>query len=119
MEVGQQLRRGSVLAIAATLAWVWLVPVAGSTHDKTPPQTRINSGPGPRTTDTTPTFAFTSNEEPVSFVCKLDGGRFRPCATPKTLKRLRGKHGFYVKAIDSSENVDRTAAAYVFKVVRK
>ena len=104
------------LAAAGSLA----VPAAVlSGHDKTPPQTFFNSGPGSRTTDATPRFTFSSNEKKSRFVCKLDGKRFSPCSSPKTLKPLsRGRHGFYVRAIDPSANKDPTAAAYTFKVVR-
>jgi hypothetical protein len=119
MEVGQQLRRGGALGAAVVLAFVSLVPVADSTHDKIPPKTRFTSGPGARTTDMTPTFGFAANEKRARFVCKLDGGRFKPCADPKTVRLRRpGRHGFYVKAIDGSGNVDRTAAAYTFRVKR-
>jgi hypothetical protein len=92
---------------------------AFSGHDKTPPQTSITSGPGKRTTDTTPRFAFAANEKKSRFVCKRDGKSFSPCDSPKTLKRLSyGRHGFYVRAIDPFANRDPTAAAYTFKVVR-
>ena len=88
-------------------------------HDKTPPQTFINSGPGSRTTDKTPRFTFSSNEKKARFVCKRDGKGFSPCSSPKTLKPLSyGRHGFYVRAIDPFANKDATAAAYAFKVVR-
>ncbi len=90
-----------------------------SGHDKTPPQTSITSGPGKRTTDTTPRFTFASNEKKSRFVCKRDGKGFSPCDSPKTLKALSyGRHGFYVRAIDPFANKDPTAAAYTFKVVR-
>ncbi len=108
--------RIGVLALA--LAGSVAVP-AWTGHDKTPPQTRIDSGPGSRTTDKTPRFTFSSNEKKSRFVCKRDGKGFSPCESPKTLKPLSyGRHGFYVRAIDAFANKDPTAAAYVFKVVR-
>ena len=104
---------GSLVTLAALAAPVW------SGHDKTPPQTFINSGPGSRTTDTTPRFTFSSNEKKSRFVCKRDGKGFSPCDSPKRLKALSyGRHGFYVRAIDPFANKDPTAAAYTFKVVR-
>ncbi len=107
------------LFAAGALVLVTLASPATAGHDRTPPQTAFTGGPGARTTDRTPTFRFASSEGKSSFVCKRDGKRFKPCRSPKTLKPLtRGRHGFYVKAIDPFGNIDPTAAAYVFKVVR-
>jgi hypothetical protein len=113
-------RRGGFAALAlAAIAMAGLAAPANSGHDRTPPQTAFSGGPGARTTDTTPKFRFFANEQNSSFVCKRDGKRFKPCRSPKTLKPLTyGRHGFYVKAIDPFGNVDATAAAYVFKVVK-
>ena len=112
----------AVLAGACLAAFgaVSLPPVAQTGHDNTPPQTRITQGPGARTADRTPTFAFSANEANARFLCKLDGSPFSACTSPKTLGKLRrGRHGFYVKALDPFSNVDATAAAYSFKVVKK
>ncbi len=104
---------------ASCLAVAWLAPQARSGHDHTPPQTYITAGPPVRTTDRTPSFGFAASEQPSRFVCKLDARPFKPCASPKTLRRLdRGRHGFYVKAIDAFSNKDATAVAYRFKVVK-
>ena len=92
----------------------------GAGHDNTPPQTFIDGGPKARTPDRTPTFSFSANEAQSRFLCKLDGSGFSPCTSPKTYGKLsRGRHGFYVKALDPFSNVDATAAAYSFKVVKK
>lgn len=115
--------------VALALAALGLAAVPGMlldpdpaipTHDTIPPVTSITSGPGARTTDTTPRFRFSSNEKNSRFVCKRDGKRFSVCSSPKTLKPLAyGRHGFYVRAIDPFGNRDATAAAYTFKVVRQ
>ena len=79
-----------------------------------------HGGPKARTADRTPTFSFSANEAKARFLCKLDGSGFSPCTSPKTFGKLsRGRHGFYVKALDPFSNVDATAAAYSFKVVKK
>ena len=109
-----------MMVLALALVGSVAVPaIVLSGHDKTPPRTRIDSGPGSRTTDKTPRFTFSSNEKNSRFVCKRDGKGFSPCDSPKTLKPLAyGRHGFYVRAIDAYANKDATAAAYTFKVVR-
>lgn len=118
--------KGNPLMVAA-LGWLavtcvaagWLAPQARSGHDQTPPQTYITAGPPVRTTDRTPSFSFAASEQAARFVCKLDARPFKPCTSPKTLRRLaRGRHGFYVKAIDAFSNKDATADAYRFKVVK-
>ena len=114
------MRRGGTIVLAVALA----AAIGGASaslagHDKTPPKTFIDGGPGARTADRTPTFSFSSNERKARFVCKRDSGGFSPCGSPKTLKQLPyGRHGFYVRAIDPFDNRDATAAAYVFKVVK-
>ncbi|HEX2359508.1 MAG TPA: hypothetical protein VHH72_06800 [Solirubrobacterales bacterium] len=115
------MKRAVVTCLAlGVVASVSIAAPARSTHDLTPPETSITAGPALRTTDTTPRFAFSSSEKRSRFVCKRDGGRFKPCTSPKTLKPLPyGRHGFYVRAIDEFGNKDATAAAHSFKVVRR
>ena len=77
---------------ASCFAGAWLAPQARSGHDQTPPQTYITAGPPVRTTDRTPSFSFAASEQAARFVCKLDARPFKPCASPKTLRRLpRGR----------------------------
>ena len=65
------------------------------------------------------TGAFTATGAPASFECKLDKKPFKPCKSPKKLKRLKkGKHKFKVRAIDPAGNTDPSAAKDKFKVVR-
>jgi hypothetical protein len=63
-------------------------------------------------------FRFGSNEEGVSFVCRIDGGFFRPC--PARLARLfpLGRHTVKVAARDAEGNGDKTPASYAFTVRR-
>jgi hypothetical protein len=114
-----------VLTVAAMTSFsvvclgaAWFVPQALSGHDQTPPETYITAGPPVRTTDRTPSFSFAASEQAARFVCKLDARPFKPCTSPKTLRLARGRHGFYVKAIDAFSNKDATAVAYRFKVVK-
>jgi hypothetical protein len=114
------MKKAASLASLGTLCLIWAAAPAQATHTTTPPITSITHGPGSRTTDTTPKFRFESNKNPSSFVCKVDGAKFKPCTSPKVYKHglTYGRHGFYVKAIDAYGNIDRTAAAYSFKIVR-
>jgi uncharacterized delta-60 repeat protein len=82
------------------------------------PDTRFTRRPRRRTHDRTPTFAFRSDEPGSTFLCKLDRRRFRPCGSPKTLRRLRfGRHLFKVKARDEVGNLDPTPAKRRFRVL--
>jgi hypothetical protein len=83
-----------------------------------PPQTTLRSKPPKRTQDRTPTFRFGANESGVRFECKLDRAAFKACRSPYTVHRLRlGSHTFKVRARDSSGGLDRSPAAYGFKVI--
>ena len=85
--------------------------------DTTPPVTTINAGPAGLTNDSTPTFAFSSNETGSTFQCKVDGGAFGPCTSPRQTSNLGdGAHTFYVRAIDQAHNVDATPASRPFTV---
>jgi len=84
--------------------------------DRSAPQTTLH---GPRaTSDPTPTFRFHSDEPRSHFQCKLDGGRFHGCRSPKTLPPLdAGLHVFKARAIDRAGNVDRTPARRRFTIL--
>jgi DNA-binding beta-propeller fold protein YncE len=82
-----------------------------------PPQTQVDSGPSGRTNDPTPTFTFSSPDTGASFECKLDSGSYSACSSPKTTQHLTdGPHTFYIRAKDSSANVDPTPASRSFTV---
>ena len=99
--------------VSAAASYAWTV-------DSTPPPTpSIDSTPANPTNLTTATFAFSVPEAGVTFVCKLDGGAFSTCTSPKTYTVSAGSHTFSVKAQDAAANqsslatttwvVDRTA----------
>jgi large repetitive protein len=80
--------------------------------DTTAPETRLDSRPPAKTTATTAAFRF-STSEPATFECRLDGGSFAPCTSPKTYRALaRGRHSFAVRAVDSAGNVDATPSLW-------
>jgi hypothetical protein len=79
--------------------------------DTTPPETTIDAGPTGTVTATDATFAFSSNESGSVFECRLDGGSFLPCASPKTYTGLAGgTHTFDVRATDQAGNTDASPA---------
>lgn len=97
---------------------------AAATHtftvDVTPPATSIDSGPnGIETSDTRPTFAFSSNEG-ATFECKLDGGPFLECPSPAqpAAELSDGQHTLQVRAVDYAGNIDPTPAVATFTVKR-
>jgi hypothetical protein len=51
-------------------------------------------------------FKFTSDDPTATFECKADRKPYKPCSSPKKLKRLdEGKHKFKVRATDPAGNV--------------
>jgi hypothetical protein len=94
------------------------VPLTPPTQlDCVPPDTSLLSGPTGTITDTTPTFAFDSSEQPSTFQCSIDGVTPAPCTSPLTTAPLSdGPHTFAVQAIDGSMNADPTPATRSFTV---
>lgn len=80
------------------------------------PQTTITAGPSGTTNDPTPTFAFHSSLSGSTFECKVDGGSFTSCTSPKTLTHLGdGSHTFAVRATKDGFT-DPTPASRSFAV---
>jgi hypothetical protein len=85
--------------------------------DAIAPQTTITGGPAGQTSDSTPTFSFTSNESGSTFTCQVDGGTPVACASPYTTGALAGgPHTFSVYARDTAGNADPTPATRSFTV---
>jgi hypothetical protein len=84
--------------------------------DVTPPETTINSGPSGPTSDSTPTFTFSSNELSSSFECQI-GGADTVCTSPFTVPSLAdGAHTLTVTATDAAGNLDASPATRTFTV---
>jgi hypothetical protein len=91
------------------------------TVDTVAPQTTIDSGPSESTTDTTPTFGFSSSESDSTFACRFDSQAFAPCSGPGTTHTpstalAAGGHSFDVRATDKAKNTDATPARRTFTV---
>ncbi len=63
-------------------------------------------------------FRFGSDESPVTFACRIDGGLFRLCPDRLVRRFGIGLHSVRVVARDASGNGDRTPAVYRFRVKR-
>ena len=89
-------------------------------EDSITPDTELTGGPGGFTTDTTPTFSFSSPEPAVSFECAIDAGAFAACAGPgptHTASPLAlGAHIFRVRAKDAAGHTDASPAELLFAV---
>lgn len=83
---------------------------------KGPPETTITKGPK-KTRKARPKFKFTSSDPEATFECKVDRGRFAPCASPFRTPRLRpGKHKLKVMAVGVG-GTDATPAVRKFRVL--
>ncbi len=82
-----------------------LKPAGGSTTPQLEvPRTLITFGPAFKTRQHRPVFRFgdATGQAGTVFVCKVDRGGWKACASPIKLKKLsRGKHVFEVKGINA------------------
>jgi CSLREA domain-containing protein len=85
------------------------------TVDTVAPQATIDSGPAGATSDSTPTFGF-SSEPGASFQCRVDNAAFAVCTSPHATAALSdGAHSFEVRASDAAGNTG-SAASRAFTV---
>lgn len=67
------------------------------------PDTLIDSGPDPATTQTSASFAFHASTADATFECSLDRAAYTVCASPTTYDSLvEGTHSFAVRAKDTN-----------------
>jgi hypothetical protein len=93
-------------------------PAAGSFRvDTTPPQTTITSGPA-SSTGADAVLAFDVSER-ATFTCRLDGGAWEPCESPRSYSGLAlGPHLFEVQAVDEAGNAEPSPASHLWQVLR-
>lgn len=98
---------GLVAAALGTLAYV----AEGATKVQQPV---ITTGPSDPTNVRSATFAFTAPQTSVTFQCRIDGGSWSTCSSPKSYSGLDGgKHTFGVRALDAqSRTSDPTSYAW-------
>ncbi len=101
---------GNVDASPATHPW---------TLDSTTPDTQIDTGPSGTTTSTTGTFTFSSPDAGAgaTFECRLGGGSFTTCTSPKSYPGLGdATYTFDVRVRDAGGNVDPSPASRTWTV---
>jgi len=87
---------------SGTTAHYWAVDTIG-------PTVTLDSGPATTTTSRDAVFTFSSPEQSTDFQCKLDGGFFEPCLSPKGYSSLAaGTHTFYMRGTDLVNNLSAT-----------
>ncbi len=94
-------------------------PVTPTAQDTTAPDTLITGKPKRRGGKRRVRFAFGATESDVTYRCKVDGRRYKACASPKKMTLKRGRrHVFRVRATDAAGNRDQTPAKYSFRIRR-
>ncbi|MFO0749361.1 MAG: MopE-related protein [Myxococcota bacterium] len=85
--------------------------------DLSPPDTLVLAKPDDPSQSPDATFAFDSDEDPVTYECALDGAAFAPCGATLVLHGLAdGAHTLRVRAIDAVGHVDPTPALATWTV---
>ena len=88
------------------------------TIDTTAPETSLTGGPADSTTIDDASFAFSSSEPSSTFECRLDGGSWGTCSSPRSYAGLAlGAHVFDVRATDATGNVDASPASRSWTIV--
>jgi parallel beta-helix repeat protein len=95
----------------ASFTWLANAPPLGA------PETTIGSGPDLTTASTAASFTFSASESGSSFECRLDGGAWATCTSPRNLSGLSvGPHTFQVRATDSGGDTDATPASFSWTI---
>ncbi|QIN83561.1 hypothetical protein GBA63_13630 [Rubrobacter tropicus] len=85
--------------------------------DTNAPDTTITSGPTGVVNLPSASFGLASSETGSTFECRLDGGAFAACSSPKGYTGLsNGPHTFSVRAKDVAGNADTTPAVRTWTV---
>ncbi len=85
--------------------------------DGTPPHTTILTKPTDPSSSATATFTFSADKPGSTFECKLDGGSFASCTSPKQYTGLAdGSHTVTIRATDTVANVEPSPPSYTWTV---
>ncbi len=96
---------------------VYTLPTRTVKVDLTAPQTTIDVAPPDPSSDASPSFEFSSNEPATTFECRLDGGAWAACSSPRSYAGLAdGSHTFLVRATDAAGLTDATPASHAWTV---
>ena len=89
---------------------------SATTQPVWPAGVKLKSGPPKQTRSTTARFVF-GGSAGVKFMCKLDGGKFAACHSPKVYSRLKpGRHKVSVYATSGSSGRSGTTV-FSWKIV--
>ena len=97
--------RAAAAAIAAVLTFAVLAAAAqaGGPQPAGPaaarghaPKVKITKGPPSHTSKHKATFKFKADKKGTKFKCKLDGGSYQKCSSPRKVSVGKGKHTFSV-----------------------
>ena len=81
--------------------------------DVTPPHVSITKAPPAATAETAASVSFSSSEPGTTFACRLDGGAWQPCLSPRTLEGLAlGNHTLAVRGTDKAGNAGQAHASW-------
>ena len=81
------------------------------TVDVAPPNTMITDGPEGAVAAASASFTFTSNEQDVTYECRIDDQPFVACTSPFNVTNLsQGPHTFAVRATDTAGHTDASPA---------
>ena len=81
------------------------------TVDTSAPNTTIDSAPPALSPGSSATVAFSASEPGATFACRLDGGAWAACTSPKTYTGLGlAQHTAEVRATDAAGNVEASPA---------
>jgi hypothetical protein len=86
------------------------------TVDTVAPDTTITTSPADPTSSSAATFAFSSSQTGSTFECRLDGGAYSACTSPKSYTVAGGPHTVEVRATDEAANTDATPASRTWTV---
>jgi CSLREA domain-containing protein len=106
---------GNIDATPASYSWTIQAPPPGVA-----PDTTILSGPDTTTSSASASFSFESDEEDVSFECRLDSGLeadWASCGSPHNYSGLSaGAHTFEVRATDGEGYADLSPASWSWTI---
>jgi hypothetical protein len=103
--------------VAALVALVVGVPLAGGTTSDRPPPPTIDSAPPNPSNSGSATFTFSDTDLTATFECQIDGGGFSFCIIQASYSGLsEGSHTFEVRAVNVLTSHPSDVASYTWTV---